>query len=226
MFTESDRSLTRHRLRSPRAAALAGIAFSILVAAALILIYQSIPASPTDDGAWLSENSGTVSVAITLIPFAGIAFLWFMGVVRDQLGEMEDQFFSSIFFGSGLLFLGGFFVWMTSIGAILASYAAFPSTWLDSGAYVYGRTFMNIIGGAVTLRMAGVFMFSSGTIWMRTDVMPRWMVWLTYLMALGLIIGAGANRWLRLGFPFWVLIVSLFILWGSLRWQESLNSSG
>lgn len=226
MITESESPLTRRRLRSPRAAAVAGIVFSILIGTSLTLIYQSIPAEPTDDGSWLIDNSGTVSLAITLVPFAGIAFLWFVGVVREQLGEQEDQFFSSIFFGSGLLFLGGLFVWMATIGAILVSYAAFPSTWLDSGAYVYARTFMHVMGGVVSLRMAGVFVFSSGTIWMRTDVMPRWMVWLTYLFALGMIIGASGNRVIRFGFPIWVLVVSLFILWGSLRKTDDEVSGG
>ena len=43
---------------------------------------------------------------MNLIPFAGIAFLWFIGVLRDRLGEQEDRFFATVFFGSGLLFLG------------------------------------------------------------------------------------------------------------------------
>ena len=212
MISEPTRPLVQGRLRSPRAAALAGIAFSLLVGVGLTLIYRSVPATPGDDGAWLAEYFSTVSLAITLFPFAAIAFLWFIGVIRDQLGEQEDQFFSSIFFGSGLLFLGGLFVWMATLGAILASYTVFQEAWLESGAYLFARTFMNVMGGVVTLRMAGVFMFSSGTIWMRTEVMPRWMVWLTYLMALGLLIGAGADRNLRFGFPLWVFVVSLFLL--------------
>ena len=36
------------------------------------------------------------------MPFAGIAFLWFVGVVRDRMGRLEDRFFSSVFFGSSL----------------------------------------------------------------------------------------------------------------------------
>ena len=40
-----------------------------------------------------------------LAPFAGIMFLWFVAVVRDQIGEREDRFFATVFFGSGLLFV-------------------------------------------------------------------------------------------------------------------------
>jgi hypothetical protein len=83
---------------------------------------------------------------------------------------------------------------------------------------------IKVMGGVVTLRMAGTFMFSSGTIWLRTEVMPRWLVWFTYLMALVLLIGGGSLRLLRLGFPIWVLIVSLFILRASSQKVENEGS--
>ena len=56
------------------------------------------------------------------MPFAGIAFLWFIGVVRDRLGRLEDQFFSTVFFGSGLLFLAMVFVSMAIAGGMVAGY--------------------------------------------------------------------------------------------------------
>lgn len=37
---------------------------------------------------------------------AGIAFLWFIGVIRDRSGAHEDRFFATVFLGSGLR-LGG-----------------------------------------------------------------------------------------------------------------------
>ena len=194
MISDSSRQLTRRRLRSPRSAALAGIVFSLLLGTSVVLIQLSIPDVPPYEIDWLAEQAGRVSVAVTLVPFAGIAFLWFMGVIRDQLGEMEDQFFSSIFFGSG--------------------------------AYIFGRSMIKVMGGVVTLRMAGVFMVSSGTIWLRTEVMPRWLVWLTYLMALVLLIGGASLRPLRLGFPIWVLVVSLFILRASAQRIDDEDSNG
>ena len=217
MITETTRPITRRRLRTPRSAALAGIIFSVLLGTSLVLIQLSIPPVPPYETDWLVGQAGRVSLAVTLIPFTGIAFLWFMGVIRDQLGELEDQFFSSVFFGSGLLMLGGLFVWMTVIASVLISYSAAPESWASSGAYIFGRSMIKVMGGVVTLRMAGVFMFSSGTIWLRTEVMPRWMVWLTYLVALVLLIGGASLRLLRLGFPIWVLVVSLFILQVSLQ---------
>ena len=55
-------------------------------------------------------------LALNLVPFAGIAFLWFIGVVRDRLGMYEDRFFATIFFGSGILFLAMFFAAATVLG--------------------------------------------------------------------------------------------------------------
>ena len=93
-------SLTRTNLRTPKAAAIAGMLFSLLTVAAFWLFWISVPADPQDLGSWLSENSKTVALGLNLIPFAGIAFLWFIGVLRDRLGELEDRFFATVFFGS------------------------------------------------------------------------------------------------------------------------------
>ena len=49
-------------------------------------------------------------LALNLLPFAGIAFLWFIGVVRDRIGQGEDRFFATVFLGSGLLFIAMLFV--------------------------------------------------------------------------------------------------------------------
>ena len=212
MITETSRPLVRRRLRTPRAAALAGILFSLLLGTSIVLIQLSVPDVPPYEADWLSEQVGTVSLAVTLVPFAGLAFLWFMGVIRNQIGEYEDQFFSTVFVGSGLLFLAGLFVWMTVSEAVLVSYAADPDSWVIGDTYIFGREMIKVVGGVVTLRMAGAFMLSSGTIWSRTDVMPRWLVWVTFLLAVVLLLGGASFRVLRLGFPIWVFVVSIFIL--------------
>ena len=110
MATEQE--TLRQALRTPRSAAVAGIAFSVLFAAALVLIHLSVPLDPTDNGDWVRDGSrrDAVRVALALVPFAGIAFLWFIGVVRDRVGEAEDRFFATVFLGSGLLFVAMLFV--------------------------------------------------------------------------------------------------------------------
>ena len=99
----------RDRLKAPRAGAIAGIIFSILLIISLVLIRVSVPATPADAGTWLSDIGKAVSLALDLLPFAGIAFLWFIGVLRDRMGAQEDRFFATVFLGSGLLFLAMIF---------------------------------------------------------------------------------------------------------------------
>jgi len=220
-MTQGQVTLTERRLRTPRAAAVAGIIFAMLFTASIVLIRLAIPADLSASGAWLETEAGRLSLALGLMPFAGIAFLWFVGVVRDRLGAFEDQFFSTVFFGSGLLFLAMTFAASAIAGGILASYAHGTSQYTGSDVYFFGRAVMNQIFNIYALRMAGVFMISLGTIWLRTGVMPRWLSFLTYLVALSLLLIVSLNLWVVLIFPAWVLVISLHILVISLRGEDT-----
>ena len=209
--------LTDRRLRTPRAAAVAGILFSVLLSTGYILIRISIPADPSDGGVWLEERAGTVALALSMVPIAGIAFLWFIGVVRDRIGAFEDRFFSSVFFGSGLLYLGMTFVSAALAGGLLAAYGVEAEKLFASGVYTFARGVMWRVTNIYALRMSSVFMFSLGTIWVRTRTMPRWLAFLTYGLALILLVSTGLSLWVTLIFPIWVLIISVYILVLNLR---------
>jgi hypothetical protein len=205
-------NLTNRRLRTPRAAALAGIAFAILFLISLVLIRISVPENLDDSGEWLVDNAGQIAFAIGLVPFAGLAFLWFLGVMRDRLGEFEDRFFSSVFFGSGLLFIAMTFMSGAVAASLMSVYAVDPSSLLQTPIYAFNRAFMFQITNVYGLRMAGVFMISLGTIWIRTKIMPRMIVYLTYGLALILLFGINISLWLSLVFPGWVFVISVEIL--------------
>jgi hypothetical protein len=83
-----------------------GIAFAILFTIALLSARLAVPAQPSDAWKWLTQRGrrDDVLLALALIPFAGIAFLRFIGVVRDRVGDAEDRFFATVSLGSGLLF--------------------------------------------------------------------------------------------------------------------------
>ena len=215
--------LTDRRLRTPRAAAVAGILFALLLGISYSLMRISIPADPADGGEWLKERANTVILALSLAPFAGIAFLWFIGVVRDRIGEHEDRFFSSVFFGSGLLYLAMMFVSAAVAGSLLSTYAIIPAQLVESGMYTFGRAIMWQISNVYAIRMAGVFMISLGTIWVRTHTMPRWLVFLTYGLALVLLVSISFSLWVTLVFPGWVLIISVYILALNLRSRGTEN---
>ena len=218
--------LTRRRLRTPRTAALAGIAFALLMIVSLVLIRISVPERMDDAGEWLEDQAGRINFAIGLIPFAGIAFLWFLGVIRDRLGDFEDRFFSTVFFGSGLLFLAMTFVSAAIAASLISIYTAGPYALLETPTYAFNRILMYEVTNVYGMRMAGVFMLSLGTIWIRTKIMPRAITFLTYGLALVQLFGLNLSLWFSLAFPSWVFVISVAILIFNFRQNKAQVSKG
>jgi hypothetical protein len=199
-------------LRTPRAAGVAGVLFSLLFGTSLVLLRTALDPDPFVAIDWDGPAGWRVRVAMTLMPFAGIAFLWFIGVVRDRLGRHEDRFFSTVAFGSGLLFVAMVFASMSIAGGLLATARAELAADAERGFAAFGRAVMLQISNVYALRMGGVFMLSLGTVWLRTGLMPRWLVATTYLLALAMLVIVSLSLWVTLLFPAWVLAVSLHVL--------------
>lgn len=208
---------TQSRLTTPRAAAVAGIVFSVLFIISLVLIRLAVPSDPHDAGAWLRRGVSSVNVALYLLPFAGIAFLWFIGVLRDRMGDREDRFFATVFLGSGLLFLAMLYAAGAVAAGILMGYDATPTRVVESGIYTFGRTIIYLIMNVYAMKMAGVFMISTSTVAIRIGIFPRWMAYLGFALALLLLLGTGYFSWTPLVFPLWVLLISVYILLANLR---------
>jgi hypothetical protein len=212
-------SSSRARLKTPKAAAIAGIAFSILLIAILWLLRRSVPDDPLDTGAWIATESDAVVVALNLVPFAGIAFLWFIGVLRDRLGEQEDRFFATVFFGSSLLFLAMLFAAAAIAGAVmlLAFNASEPDQLINSPIFHFARATVYIIANAYAVKMACVFMISTSTVVIRTEIAPRWIAILGFVLACVLLVGSYYMSWSIAVLPFWVFLLSIHILIHNLR---------
>jgi hypothetical protein len=201
-----------HRLTTPRAAAVAGVLFALLFGAVLLLIRLALPDGAEPGSQWLIAGNTNLKTAAAIMPFAGIAFLWFIGVVRDGFGGFEDKFFSTVFIGSGLLFLAMMFV-AVGVGAgleAISNHVADPSAHTEVATF--GQMVLLAVSKTYALRMAAVFMISLATIWLKTGLMPRWLVIATYLVALALILASDISMWLTMAFPVWVLVVSLLLL--------------
>jgi hypothetical protein len=210
-------SLSRTHLKTPKAAAIAGMLFSVLTVAAFWLLWISVPADPQEPGSWLSANSNTVALGLNLVPFAGIAFLWFVGVLRDRLGQLEDRFFATVFFGSGLLFLATLFTAAAIVGAILIAFAARPEELINSATFNFARAAAYSIVNIYMIKMAGVFMISTSTVAIYTGLAPRWLAILGYVLSLLLLFGSYYFRWSFIVFPLWVFMLSASILVDNLR---------
>jgi hypothetical protein len=209
--------LIREPMKTPRAAAVAGIIFSLLLIASFSLIRISVPASPLSEAAGFIKHAKAISLALNLLPFAGIAFLWFIAVLRDRLGNLEDRFFATVFFGSGLLFVGMIFTSAATAGGIITILSHDPAGLIQSGGYALGRAEAYQTLNIYAVKMGGVFMMATCTISLRTRILPRWMSFLGYALALILLVSVGSIEWILLVFPLWVLLISVYILIEDLR---------
>ena len=211
-MTTEQSGLTRAQLRTPRAAAVAGILFSVLLLAVFWLMRLSVPADPHEPGAWLRGGVTYVALALNLVPFAGAAFLWFVGALRDKLGAREDQFFATVFLGSGLLVLAMLFAAAAVVGAIIIAFHSAPEALIDSATFHFGRGLAYGMVNIYVVKTACIFMITTSTIALYTQLTPRWLAIGGYVVAVVLLIGSYYLDWSILVFPLWVLLVSICIL--------------
>jgi len=201
------------RLAPPRAAAIAGIVFAVLMGVSLVLVRLAVPYQ-SDAGTWLTDPArrNAVRAAVQLAPFAGIAFLWFVGVLRNRLGPLEDQFFATVFLGSGLLFVASLFASAAFTGAVVEAVASGHVQLLNSDTYFLVRQLIGEFLNVFAIKMAGVFMFSTSMIAFRTRIVPRGVAVLGFLCAVVLLLVITSWPWIALLFPSWMLVISTTVL--------------
>ena len=208
-----------HRgLATPRAAAIAGIVFSLLLMTSMILIRTAVPENPLAAAAPdVLRYSRRISLALQLMPFAGISFLWFVGVLRDRLGQLEDRFFATVFLGSAFLFLAMIFTAASVAGGMVRLMLTESASAIGTGVFALARIQVYQAMNTYAIKMAGVFMVSTSTISLRTRIVPRWMAFLGFALALILLLSVGVIQWILLVFPLWVLSMSIYILIDNFR---------
>jgi hypothetical protein len=203
-------------LAPPRGAAIAGVIFSVLMIISFGLVRYAIPVDLTAAGGWLNEpeRKSAMRLALDLVPFAGIAFLWFIGVLRNRLGELEDQFFATVFLGSGFLFVASLFGVAALMRGLIEPTGAGTSA---AETFYFGRRVSDALFNIFAIKMAGVFIISTCTIGLRTAIIPRWIALTGYACALVLLLVIANWKWITFVFPLWMLLVSGYILLVDLR---------
>ena len=215
--TENTRPVTPADLRTPQAAAVAGLVFAALLTAIFLLFRTAVPADPREPGAWLNSHVRQVEIALNLLPFAGIAFLWFIGVLRDRLGPREDRFFSTVFFGSGLLFLAMLFAVAAFTGGMLVAFSVQPLAAIDSFVFHFARATAYNIANIYMAKMAAVFMLTTSSLAIRTGMLPRWLAFMGFAFGLPLLFASYYLTWSFFVVPLWVALISGWILRDQLR---------
>ncbi len=207
--------------RAPRSAGAAGIAFSVLFTASILVLIGG-PPQDADEAtvvAWF-QREGLIRVTISalyLAPFAGIAFLWFIGVVRDRVGIHEDKLFSTVFLGSGLLFVGMYWSAAAQLASLVSGnrFEASPPLSAEALEAVRSSAFAYLF--VLAARAAAAFMLVTSTIGLRTRAFPRVLSYIGFGIALLMLVSLSSLHLIVLLFPLWVFVASAYVLATELR---------
>jgi hypothetical protein len=183
-----DTKITRDSLRTPRAAAIAGILFALLLGTALVVIRMAVPGDASDAPTWLD------------------------GVVRDRIGAAEDRFFATVFLGTGLLFVAMLFVAAAVAGGLIATESQRESAGISPEVWRLGRQTTHMVLNVYAMRMAGAFTISTTMIALRLGILPRWLAVFGWVVAVVLLLTIERFAWVQILFPLWVLVLSIHLL--------------
>ena len=201
--------------RLARAAGAAGLAFAVLFTVSFALIRVGpAPSDPAAFETWWSASRDRVAAGTYLLPFAGMAFIWFVAALRRRIGPGEGLFFSTVFLGSALVFVALVFVTGAAAGAVLAAEALDPAHAQVAAGIGFAFGYEVFFGFAV--RMSAMFMLAVARIGGTSTTLPRPLVLLTVGLGLIALFGNTFIEPFALIFPAWVALVSLALIrWGS-----------
>ena len=195
-----------------RYAPLTGVAAVVLWVIGVI-IGESGGARPEDERAenilaWYADNENTIITSELIYVLGVLFFIWFLGSLRSRLVAVEGGTgrVSSIAFGSGLL---------VALAMIIGAAALIQPTFADEGelsgeAAQAMSTLSDGMFGVVEVTLIPMLVATALVI-LRHGTLPRWLAWVSLLLALLLaIIPIG---WLGVifGFPLWVLVTSVLL---------------
>lgn len=205
-----DRTRVWRAVRRPESAAAAGLVFAALLTVVVVEM-RSVAASRESWRTWYGDPGArdAVGLALSLVPFAGIAFLWFIAVVRSQVGRSDDRFVETVFLGSGLLFVATLFTTAAALTAVLRLGAVMPvSSETAATAMAFGSSLLGQFG----TRMAAVFTLTLTTAARLGGSLPRWLLVLGYVVGLLLLLSPPLPTLSQFAFPAWVAILSATVL--------------
>jgi hypothetical protein len=209
--------------------AVAGLVFSVLFVVAWILLRGSPTFDATDQE--LVDYYGdpdqrrkSVIAGLYVIPFAGIAFIWFMAALRDRylhFATRENMILSTAHVVAGALVVTSLF---TLAGVELAvSWLGEAGSSFDAASARSLLALGEALSDIMALRSAAVFVGVSATRAMRSGLFPRSYGVLSLVTALALLFVYEAVPGISLAFPAWVAGSSVLIL---LRRRAAQHAEG
>jgi hypothetical protein len=208
------KSAAERGLTTPRAAGVAGIIFSLFFVVALALLGEVVGVGLDTETVMenLEGSSSTLGlIGLYLVPFAGIAFLWFIAVVRDRIGAHEDRFFATAFLGSGLLFVAMLFAAAAVLGGLIAGNSLGTAAPTDIATVGFARSVGYSFLFIYSAKSAGIFILVTSTI-VRRSGWPRWASISGFIVAAVLILSVSFFEPIVMLLPAWVSAISIYVL--------------
>lgn len=197
--------------RAARLTALAGAIHAVLFLISFWLVTRT-PGAKSSDAELMAfyasaNDRRPILVGLYLIPFAGIAFLWFADALREWtrgLRRRENALLANMQVFAGILYVGIFFIIAASyaVTAVTVEFASGPIDPIMARLFPeFGRTLFSFFA----LRMAAVFAFTTSNIHMAAGILPKWLGQIGIAVGVVLLLTPTFNDWLSLVFPIWVL---------------------
>jgi hypothetical protein len=194
-------------------AAIAGAAHALLFLFAYWLVSSTPGADASDQEIVSFYESGDqrrlIVVGLYVMPFAGIAFLWFSIAMRSAIRagrERQSELLAGMQVASGILYVALFFVAAAAISVMAATMEmvhAKVDPVVVRSLPMYGRALLVVFA----MRMAAIFVFTTSRLGKVTGVLPFWFVLLGFGVGLFLLLSATFSRALVLVFPIWLLVL-------------------
>jgi hypothetical protein len=197
--------------RLARGAGVAGLVFAALFVAAFgLLRVDSPPSDPLAFAAWWAASQDRISFGTFLVPIAGMSFIWFVAAVRRRIGSGEGLFFSTLFLGSGLVYVAMLCATGAAAASISAATLLGPLSTQLVATMGHSLAYAFFFGFAV--RMSAMFMLAVASIGRGGQSLPRWLTLLTIALGAVSLVGGPMFEGTAVIFPAWVTIVSLLLI--------------
>ncbi len=164
-------------------------------------------------------------VGLYLMPFAGIAFIWFIVALRMWVAGTARRvniLLSNVQLVAGILYIALLFAGAAST-SVLAASVEFSHGEIDPFAAHQFPQFGSTLILVFALRMAAMFVITTSTIGRTSHVLPPWFAWSGYVVGLFLLLSASFQPWLGLVFPIWLIVLSAILLRRALRIPPDLT---
>jgi hypothetical protein len=190
---------------------LAGVVFVVLALIALFTASgEDFLADPSDVADYYVDNSGRVIVAEIIGGYAVFAFFWFVGAVRNRLRvpETPEGGLPALAFGGGVA--AATLILVANAATMAGAFRAEEDGQIDPAVAAALNDVSSLIIGIAAPVALAVFVAATSLVSIATGVLPRWLGWLSLLLALGFLIPyISFIFWLPFGL--WVLVVSVLL---------------